>query len=67
MLYVDQPVQVGLSYDTLQKISFNLINGNMTLLNDTIPEQNTTLVVGTWASTDTYVIASIISKVHRVC
>ncbi|CAK3786377.1 Carboxypeptidase C (cathepsin A) [Lecanosticta acicola] len=56
MLYVDQPVEVGLSYDSFQNISYNLINGNVTILNETtgIPGQNTTLQVGTWASTDTY-------------
>lgn len=55
MMFIDQPVQVGLSYDTLQNITYNRINGNVTLLNnDTIPEQNTTLAVGTWPSTDTY-------------
>ncbi|KAK4506344.1 hypothetical protein PRZ48_000074 [Zasmidium cellare] len=56
LMFIDQPVQVGLSYDTLQNITFNRINGNVTLLNkgDAIPDQNTTLAVGTWPSTDTY-------------
>ena len=56
VMYVDQPVQVGLSYDSPQKVSFDLIKGNVTLLNETtgIPDQNTTLTVGTWSSTDTY-------------
>ena len=50
MIYVDQPVQVGLSYDSFQNVSYNLINGNVTILNETtgIPGQNTTLVVGRW-------------------
>ncbi|KAF2171513.1 hypothetical protein M409DRAFT_18628 [Zasmidium cellare ATCC 36951] len=56
LMFIDQPVQVGLSYDTLQNITYNRINGNVTLLNDgdPIPEQNNTLAVGTWPSTDTY-------------
>ncbi|KAF2771203.1 alpha/beta-hydrolase, partial [Teratosphaeria nubilosa] len=56
LLYFDQPVQVGLSYDTFQNISYDLISGNFTLLNEStgIPGQNTTLHVGTWPSTDTY-------------
>lgn len=87
LLYVDQPVQVGLSYDTFQNISYNLVNGNITLLppfntysnasslgstapvdsplyitanssaansNSLIPDPNTTLLIGTYASTDTH-------------
>lgn len=48
MLYLDQPVQVGLSYDNLQNITSNLLTGDITLLNDTdpIPEQNNTFYVG---------------------
>lgn len=44
MLYLDQPVQVGLSYDELQNVTVNLITGDITLLNDTdpVPEQNNT-------------------------
>ena len=52
MLYLDQPVQVGLSYDTLQNVTVDLLTGDITLLNDTdpIPEQNETLYVGTYPS-----------------
>ena len=52
MLYLDQPVQVGLSYDTLQNITYDLVTGELTLLNDThpIPEQNATFLVGTYPS-----------------
>ncbi|KEF59139.1 uncharacterized protein A1O9_03983 [Exophiala aquamarina CBS 119918] len=52
MLYLDQPVQVGLSYDTLQNITIDLISGDFTLLNetDTVPEQNLTFKVGTYPS-----------------
>lgn len=52
MLYLDQPVQVGLSYDTLQNVTVNLATGATTALNDTdpIPEQNSTFLVGTFPS-----------------
>ena len=52
MLYIDQPVQVGLSYDTLQNVTLDLISGDITILNatDPIPEQNATFLVGTYPS-----------------
>ncbi|CAK3839225.1 Carboxypeptidase S1 B [Lecanosticta acicola] len=52
MLYVDQPVQAGLSYDTLRNVTYNLVKGNVTYLNktDPIPQQNSTFLVGTWPS-----------------
>lgn len=54
MLFLDQPTQVGLSYDLLQNVTLDLASGETTLLleNDTIPEQNTTLLVGTLPSQD---------------
>lgn len=52
MLYIDQPVQVGFSYDRLQNITSNLATDTVSLLelNDDIPEQNTTFLVGTSSS-----------------
>ena len=52
MLYLDQPTQVGMSYDVLANITANLLTGEVTLLNatDDIPEQNNTLLVGTYPS-----------------
>jgi hypothetical protein len=55
MLYLDQPVQVGFSYDTLQNVTKDLSAGeagSVALLesNDDIPEQNTTFLVGTYPS-----------------
>jgi carboxypeptidase C (cathepsin A) len=52
MLYIDQPVQVGLSYDTLQNITHDLLGGDVGLLNatDPIPAQNATFLVGTYPS-----------------
>lgn len=54
MLFLDQPTQVGLSYDTLQNVTVDLAYGGVTVLqdNDTIPEQNATLLVGTFPSQD---------------
>ncbi|RMZ35647.1 hypothetical protein D0859_00182 [Hortaea werneckii] len=54
MLYLDQPVQVGLSYDGLQNVTLDLLEGDVTLLNDTdpIPDQNSTFLVGTYPSRD---------------
>ncbi|EDN07998.1 hypothetical protein HCAG_04508 [Histoplasma mississippiense (nom. inval.)] len=47
MLYLDQPVQVGLSYDTLANYTKNLITGELTKLgpDDPIPQQNATFLV----------------------
>lgn len=52
MLYLDQPVQVGFSYDTLVNITTNLITGETTILNktDVVPEQNSTFLVGSYPS-----------------
>ncbi|KAL7624533.1 hypothetical protein AAE478_006098 [Parahypoxylon ruwenzoriense] len=52
MLFLDQPTQVGLSYDTLQNITQDLVTGEVVRLDesDPIPEQNTTLLVGTYPS-----------------
>ncbi|KAI8630805.1 carboxypeptidase S1 [Xylariaceae sp. FL1651] len=52
MLYIEQPVQVGFSYDTLKNYTYDLVSGDTNTLesSDTIPEQNTTLLVGTYPS-----------------
>ncbi|KAF2023941.1 carboxypeptidase-like protein S1 [Setomelanomma holmii] len=52
ILYFEQPVQVGFSYDTLQNVTRDLVTGRVTLLNDTTPtpEQNSTLLTGTFLS-----------------
>ncbi|KAI1316715.1 carboxypeptidase S1 [Xylariaceae sp. FL0255] len=52
MLYIDQPVQTGFSYDTPTNFTLDLITGNTVPLNasDEVPEQNTTLLVGTYPS-----------------
>ncbi|KAI0541759.1 carboxypeptidase S1 [Xylaria digitata] len=52
MLYIEQPVQVGFSYDSLQNYTYDLVTGCTTSLkeSDPIPEQNTTLLVGTYPS-----------------
>jgi phosphatidate phosphatase PAH1 len=50
MLYIDQPVQVGLSYDVLTNITLNLADEGGTVevadFSDGVPEQNNTFYVG---------------------
>ena len=52
MLYIDQPVQVGFSYDTLVNLTTNLDTDETTILNatDPVPSQNATFQVGTFPS-----------------
>ncbi|KAI1408193.1 serine carboxypeptidase [Hypoxylon sp. FL1857] len=52
MLFLDQPTQVGFSYDVLQNVTQDLVSGRVTKLNESspIPEQNNTLLVGTYPS-----------------
>ncbi|GJD03994.1 serine carboxypeptidase [Colletotrichum higginsianum] len=51
MLYIDQPVQVGFSYDTLRNVTRNLLGGIQTLnASSPIPSQNATFQTGTLAS-----------------
>ena len=54
MLYLDQPVQVGFSYDVLASITNNLETGDITILNstDSVPDQSNTFLVGTYPSQD---------------
>lgn len=50
VLYIDQPVQTGFSYDYLQNGTRNLLTGETKVLEDgeEIPEQNVTFLVGTF-------------------
>ncbi|KAI1382837.1 serine carboxypeptidase [Hypoxylon trugodes] len=52
ILFLDQPTQVGFSYDVLQNITQDLVTGDVVKLNasDPVPEQNTTLLIGTYPS-----------------
>lgn len=54
MLYVDQPVQVGFSYDTLRNVTRDLLTGSIRTLQpeDPVPQQNVTFHVGTLPSGD---------------
>lgn len=53
MIYIDQPVQVGFSYDSLRNVTRDLFGGTQTLnASDPIPQQNTTFQTGTLASGD---------------
>ncbi|CAK1367963.1 Carboxypeptidase S1 B [Cercospora beticola] len=51
MLYLDQPVSVGFSYNSLQNYTVDLVSNEFTELNnvDEIPKQNTTSLVGTFS------------------
>jgi hypothetical protein len=52
MLYLDQPVQVGMSYDTLTNITNNIDTGEVKVANFTsgVPAQNSSFYVGTYPS-----------------
>lgn len=52
MLYIDQPNQVGFSYDFPANGTFDQVNGELSLSDfpDGVPEQNNTLYVGTFPS-----------------
>lgn len=51
VIYIDQPNQVGFSYDELQNGTYNLVTGELKPLDDemsSVPEQNSTFLVGTF-------------------
>jgi carboxypeptidase D len=52
MLYIDQPVQVGFSYDYATNGTLDAASGNVTMedFSNGVPEQNNTFYVGTFAS-----------------
>ena len=52
MLYLDQPVQAGFSYDVPTNGTLDLTSGNVTVegLSAGVPEQNNTFLVGTFGS-----------------
>ncbi|KAF1851112.1 alpha/beta-hydrolase [Cucurbitaria berberidis CBS 394.84] len=52
MLYLDQPVQVGMSYDTLTNITTNIDTGAVKVadFSSGVPAQNNSFYVGTYAS-----------------
>ncbi len=56
MLYVDQPVQTGFSYDTLNKGTYDATNQQIILsdFTDSIPEQNNTFYTNIFPSVDRY-------------
>ena len=51
MLYLDQPVSVGFSYNSLQNYTVDLLSNEFIELNnvDEVPKQNTTFLVGTFS------------------
>jgi carboxypeptidase C (cathepsin A) len=72
MLYIDQPVQVGYSYDTLFNGTLTYSGDddyNITLSDfpDGVPEQNHTFLVGTFASQNlTYTANSSVHAAHAL-
>jgi hypothetical protein len=52
MLYLDQPVQVGMSYDTLTNITKNIDTDQVKVANfsNGVPAQNSSFYVGTYPS-----------------
>jgi hypothetical protein len=52
MLFLDQPVQVGMSYDTLTNITTNMDTGAVKVANFSsgVPAQNASFYVGTYPS-----------------
>ncbi|KAF2854270.1 alpha/beta-hydrolase [Plenodomus tracheiphilus IPT5] len=54
MLYLDQPVQVGLSYDKLTNITTNMDTGELEVadFSNGVPAQNASFYVGTYPSQD---------------
>ncbi|KAF3482445.1 carboxypeptidase S1 [Arthroderma uncinatum] len=54
MLYIDQPNQVGFSYDVATNVTVNAVTGDVTVadFSNGIPQQNNTLLVGTYGSQD---------------
>ncbi|KAM5472457.1 putative carboxypeptidase D [Microsporum audouinii] len=60
MLYIDQPNQVGFSYDVPTNVTVNPINDEVTVadFSNGVPEQNNTLLVGTLGSQNPYATAN---------
>ena len=54
MLYIDQPVQVGFSYDELRNITKDLLSGDIETIEPSspAPQQNVTFQTGTYPSDD---------------
>jgi len=54
MLYIDQPVQTGFSYDVLTNGTLDQISTNISLADFSTgtPESNNTILVGNFASQD---------------
>ncbi|KAF7194192.1 Carboxypeptidase S1-like B [Pseudocercospora fuligena] len=69
MLYLDQPVQTGFSYDSLANGIKDLVEDEATLLNATniIPTQNATLMAGTYPSMNSnHTLLGSINAAHAV-
>jgi hypothetical protein len=65
MLYIDQPVQVGFSYDKLVPGTLDLLSGSISL-RDESETLNTTFVAGTFPSQDPYSAANTTGNAARI-
>ncbi|KAI9852598.1 MAG: hypothetical protein M1838_000252 [Thelocarpon superellum] len=69
MLYIDQPVQVGFSYDQVFNGTVDQVSGEVTLSNftDGVPQPNNTFFVGSFPSQDTKATAnSTVNGAHAL-
>ena len=64
LLYIDQPLQVGYSYDIPTNVTLDLISGNLRVsdFSNEIPEQNNTFLVGTMSSQNMFNTANSTSR-----
>lgn len=60
MLFIDQPNQVGFSYDELTNVTVSTIDGEVTVsdFSDGVPEQNLSTLVGTLSSQNSWATAN---------
>ncbi|KAI9781133.1 MAG: hypothetical protein M1835_004356 [Candelina submexicana] len=67
MLYIDQPVQVGFSYDVPTNGTLDLTSGNVTVQDFSagVPQQNNTFLVGTFGSQSQNLTANDTSNAAR--
>ena len=69
MLYIDQPVQVGYSYDVPTNCTVDEVSGLVSVadFSDGVPEQNNTFLVGTLASQNlTWTANSTVHAAHAL-
>jgi len=65
MLYIDQPVQVGFSYDELVPSTLNLLTGNISSINRPV-ETNGTFVLGVLPSQNPGAVSNTSANAARI-